>query len=224
MMCTILLARRAALALTIVAASMSFACPTAKADLIVMVQSVTVNAGSTDNPLDVVLRNTGPSDVIVEGFSFGISTANPGIHFTSATTATGLAPYIFGADSYYGPEIDTSNAASLTASDQDSTFAGVTVTAGSTVGLGHVLFDVDASVPPGVTPVPLDSFATSLSDPAGGNIPIDSLVDGAITVAPAAGAVPEPSTLLLASLGVLLLMGKRGQELFSDKQGRKWKN
>ena len=221
MMCTILLARRAAWIFALVAASISFACPPAKADMIVMVQSVTVNAGSTDNPLDVVLTNTGPSDVVVEGFSFGISTANPGIPFTSATTATVLAPYIFGSDSFFGPEIDTANGASLTASDQDSTFLGVTVTAGSTVGLGHVLFDVDASVPPGVIPVPLDSFATSLSGPAGGNIPIDLLVDGAITVASTPASVPEPSTLFLASLGVLLLMGKRGQELFSDKQGRK---
>lgn len=108
------------------------------------VQSVTVNAGSTGNLLDVALTNTGPSDVIVEGFSFGISTANPGINFTSATTA--LAPYIFVSDSFFGPRIDTANGAALIVSDLDSTFLGVTVTAGSTVGLGHVLFDVDASV------------------------------------------------------------------------------
>jgi hypothetical protein len=187
-------------------AALLFAAGVAQADLIVAVQSVTASAGSTGDTLDVTLADTGPAAVTVQGFSFGLSPVNPGISFTAATTATTLASYIFGADSFFGPEIDTSNGPSLTASDEDSTFLGVTVSANSTVGLGHVFFNVASSVPAGQYSVNLTAPATSLSDPANNDIPIDSLVAGTLTVTSRDGAVPEPSTWLLGLIGAVLLV------------------
>src|SRR5438094_451649 len=77
---------------------------TARASLVVSVQSVIATAGSLANGIDVELSNSGPSALTISGFSFGISIANSDISFTDANIST-AAPYIFGADSLFGPDL-----------------------------------------------------------------------------------------------------------------------
>ena len=74
------------------------------ADLVISVGSVTADGGSTGNPLDVDLTNTGPSAVPIGGFSFGVSIANPNVSFTDANTST-AAFYIFTGNSLFGPDL-----------------------------------------------------------------------------------------------------------------------
>jgi hypothetical protein len=173
----------------------------ARANLMVGVQSVTANAGSTGNQFEVFLTNTG-APVTVASFTFGITTSAPGITFTGAFTSTTPDPYIFAGHSLFGPEIDTATGTTLEASDiYDVPLAGATVGTGATVGLGEVFFDVAAGTPGGPATVSvLSSPFTSLSDPALNDIPIDTFGSGTITVIPGATTVPEPSTLLLAAL------------------------
>jgi hypothetical protein len=180
----------------------------ARADLVLNIQSVTVPAGSNGDTLDVTLTNTGPSSVTVGGFSFEISTPTPNINFTNATTAT-TAPYIFDGQSLFGPNIATTIGQKLDASDEFKVIgSGTTIGAGAIVGLGHAIFNVAAATPGGpitvsFTPGP----ATSLSTPAGANIPITTLNTGTITVIPT--AVPEPSVTVLAGVAVLVGLGAR---------------
>ena len=186
----------------------------ARADLIITVQSVTANPGTTGNMLEVDLTNTGPAaSPAIGAFSFGLSTTNPGITFTGATNATTLAPYIFDGLGLFGPNIDTSTGASLTASDLFSVIgSGTTIGAGATVGLGKVFFDVA----PGTLGGPIDVIlasdpTTSLSDTSFPPNPIEitKLTNGTITVTGSGGGggtqIPEPPTLaLLGSAGGIL--------------------
>jgi PEP-CTERM motif len=180
----------------------------AHAELILTMESVTASAGSSGNAFDVELINTGPVAVAVGAFTFGIATANPNISFTDASTATVLAPYIFAGDSLFGPDLTgPTSGQSLTASDLCAVCAGISLAAGTTVGLGHVLFDVSSSASGGVFAVNFAAFpATSLSDTTGDLLPA-TFAPGAITV-PGAVAVPEPTSLLLLLLaGVILAVG-----------------
>src|SRR5262249_3004242 len=136
-----------------------------RADLIVSVGSTSVDAGTTGNPLDVELTNTGPAAVTIGGFSFGVSIANPDISFTDANTSTVLQ-YIFAGNSLFGPDLTgPTSGQSLNTSD---VFAGAnngtTLGAGTTVGIGHLLFDVAALAGPGSFAVNLSAPFTSLSD------------------------------------------------------------
>jgi hypothetical protein len=181
--------------------------------LSVNVQSVTATAGDTGDALDVTLTNSGDAVVTIGGFSFGIVTANTDITFTDATDATTAGPYIFQTDSLLGPDLapfDFVPGQSLIGSDlaDDS---GITLSAGETLGLGHVLFDVAAGASPGIYAVTLESVesgATSLSDPNGNPINVDSLNGGTITI-DAAVSVPEPATLLLFAVGLVALGVRR---------------
>ena len=175
----------------------------ARAGLIVSVESVTANAGSTSDALDITLTNTGPSAVTVGGFSFGVSVATTNITFTQANTSTTTAPYIFDGLSLFGPVISTSTGQSLTASDLFANIgSGTTLGAGVEVGLGHLLFDVSQTASSGPVTVSLASFpTTSLSDASGNNIPINSLNGGAITIQ-SVTAIPEPPSLVPAITGI----------------------
>jgi hypothetical protein len=184
----------------------------AQADLILSVQSVTANAGSTGNTLELDLQNTGASAVSVEGYSFGIMTNTSNIDFTGATTAT-TQSYIFSADSFANATLggnttgaftgQTLTAADFSLSNMDS------VAAGATVGLGEVFFDVAPGTGAGQIPVTLVTNPpdTVLSDPAGLPVNFDiQFIPGTTTPATitvnSSGppAVPEPSTLLMALL------------------------
>jgi hypothetical protein len=186
----------------------------AHASLVLSAQSATAAAGSSGNAFDVELSNSGPSDVTIAGFSFGIITANLNISFRDANTST-VAPYIFGANSLFGPDLTgPTSGQSLTTSDVFAiTMAGATIGAGITVGLGHVLFDVSPSATPGIFDVTLAAFpASSLSDPAGANLAIQTLSPGQITITGGGGSgVPEPSTLTMLLAGSILTLGYAGR-------------
>jgi hypothetical protein len=171
----------------------------ARADLIVAVGSTSAAAGSNDQFVDVTLENTGGSDITVESFSFDFSTSNTFVTFTSADIST-VDPYIFAGNSLFGPVISTTSPGqSITASDLDAA-GGAIVAAHSTVGLGEVLFNIAPDATSGIASLVLDGAGTSLSDVAGANIPITTLIDGQITITTGA-TVPEPS--LLAPLALL---------------------
>jgi hypothetical protein len=189
------------LPLLAVAAAALLAAQPARADVIVGVQSVPAVAGSTGNKFEVFLTNTG-APITVAGFSFGVTSSNPGITFTQATTATTPHTYIF-PSSFFAPVINTSSGTSLEAIDLDNNPLGETIGTGQTVGLGEVFFNVAANVASGVYPITLQPYpSTSLSDPSANNIPITTLRNGAISVSGGtAVGVPEPATLLLAALG-----------------------
>lgn len=189
----------------LVAATVLLAPSAARAALVLDIQSVNAVSGSSGNALDVTLTNTGPSSVTVGGFSFEISTPTPNINFTDATTATTTAPYIFGTHSLFGPSIATSTGQTLDASDTYSVIgSGATVDAGATVGLGHAIFDVAAGTPSGPITVSFTAGPlTSLSDPMGKLLTIDTLNSGVITVTETTNPVPEPPGLI--SLGAVML-------------------
>lgn len=186
-----------------------------QADLVISAQSVTANAGSNGNTLEIDLTNTGPNTVTgIAGFSWSISTGTSNIIFTGATTAdspqTTTYPYIFSgnsfADTFLGSDI-TSGIPGQSLSASDGTNSG-TVSLGvgalATVSLGEAFFNVAPGTPGGPIQVTFDTSVTTLSGPAAPpnfippSIPINTFNDGTITVN--ASAVPEPSTLVLALL------------------------
>ncbi len=144
----------------------------ARAATIVEVEAVSAAPGSSGNSFDVVLENTGPSAVTVAGFSFGL-TSSSNVTFTDVTTATApTTPYIFNGHSEFGPDIVLSaGAGAVSASDNYlPANAGFSVAANSTVGLGHVLFNV-APAASGVIAVNIQAFPdTGINDPNGINI------------------------------------------------------
>ncbi len=174
----------------------------ARAGLIVSVENVSADAGTTGNTLEVDVTNTGGSAVAIAAFSFEISAAGgSGITFTGADTDTSVNTYIFAGNSLFGPTISTMTGTTLDASDiaaSGSTSLGTN----STLALGLVSFDVAGSAPSGPVNVTLTGYpATSLSDPNASNIPIDTLNNGTITISQS--AIPEPSSVVSATLGFL---------------------
>lgn len=180
----------------------------AEASLIITVGNVFSNSPSSSNTLEIDLTNTGPASLSLAGFSFEIEVTDPHITFTSATIAT-VAAYVFAGNSLFGPIISTSPPGqTLDVSDLWGGAGGATIAAGATVGLGHVFFDVSAGDLSGLVTVMLSPFPfTSLSAPAGNNVSVDTLTNGSITIAPS--AVPEPSALTLALLGLAALASIR---------------
>jgi hypothetical protein len=171
----------------------------AQAGFIINVESVSANAGSSGNTLEVTLTNTGSAQTIA-GFSFGISTGTSNIDFTQATISTTPDTYIFAGDTLSTGRIDTSNGQALLASDFSASGNGTSVGMGATFGLGEVSFNVAPGTSPGPITVTLNSLQTSLSDPSGTGIPA-TLNGGTITVnSSGPSPVPEPSTLLMAVL------------------------
>jgi hypothetical protein len=178
----------------------------ARAGIIVSVESVSANAGTTGNTLEVDVTNTGPNAVDIAAFSFEISVpSGSGVTFTGADTSTSMNPYIFTGNSFFGPQIGTPSGTplgtTLDASDL-ATSGSTTLSTGETLALGRVSFDVAGSAPNGPVTVSFSGFVpASLSDPNQNTIPIDTLTNGTITISQ--GAVPEPSSLVSATLGVL---------------------
>lgn len=175
--------------------------------LIFSVQSVTAGPGTSGNGFDVLLSNTGPSAVTVAAFTFGISIANNSISFTDANTST-TAPYIFSGHSLFGPDLTgATSGQSLSTSDVfDTVMSGTTMGVGSTVGIGRVLFSVSPTAGAGVFPVVLASFPlTSLSDPTGNNLAVQTLSPGQITITGV--TIPEPSTISTMLLALACILG-----------------
>ena len=151
----------------------------ARGEVVLTVQDVTAESGTSGNALEVLLTNTGPSAIDVAAFSFGISVATADVVFTAADTATASATYLFDGISAFGPDIRLPGQGEgqvLDASDADDTLSGVSVGAGGTFSLGRVLFRVAAGAESRDVAVALAAFpATSLSDPDLSDIPIGDL-------------------------------------------------
>jgi hypothetical protein len=180
---------------------------TARAGVIIIGQSVFAAAGSSGNSLDIDLTNSGPSAITIAGVSFGISIGNPNISFTDANILT-AAPYIFGANSLFGPDLTgPTSGQSLSSSDVISIpLSGITLSSGATMGLGHIIFNVAGTATAGAFPVSFAPFPiSSLSDPAGNGISINTFSNGQITIT--AAAVPEPSSRLPLLTGIVLVAG-----------------
>jgi PEP-CTERM motif len=173
----------------------------ARAGITVSVQSVSAGAGTTGDTLEVDVQNTGAS-VNIAAFSFEISVPfSSGVTFTGADISTSLATYIFAGNSFFGPDIAFNTGTTLDAGDL-AIAGSTTLGTGETLGLGLVSFDVAAGTPLGPVTVSLTGFPfTSLTDPNQGNVAIDVLETGTITITGA--AVPEPSSLVSATLGLL---------------------
>jgi hypothetical protein len=185
----------------------------ARASVLITVGSASANRGDIGDFLEVVLTNPGPGTQNIGAFNFEISVpSGSGITFTSVTTSTS-GPYIFAGDSFAGPIISDLTpfpgpGQTIDASDLSNSGNGTNVDAGTTVVLGHVLFNVSGSAPLGPVSVTLNTItpgATSLSDSLGNNVTYTGN-DGKITIT---GAVPEPSTLVLVWLAVPGLVALR---------------
>lgn len=177
-----------------------------RANVILTVGSVSAAPGSTGNSLDVTLTNTGVTALTVFTFNFTISTSNTDITFTSADTSTAV-PYIFAGDSLFGPIISTSSPGQTLSASDAAASGGDSVAGGATVGLGHVFFDVLPTAALGSFDVVFstDIAHTSLSNSAGGNIPINTFTSGSITI-----ATPEPGTIAFLGSGlVAVILAKR---------------
>jgi hypothetical protein len=192
----------------LLAAVLALLCgPAARADLVFAVNDVTAVAGSTGNTtLEVSLTNTGSvASPEIAAFQFQlIVLGTSGVTFDDVDISTANNPYIFGSDTFAPPlSFDTFPNTAFTASDVYTTpNSGVTLGAGQTVGLGRVTFDVDPAAVglESVTIVP--DVTDRVSDPNGNpiNLPYQ-FVNGSIDVTSAA-SVPEPSSLVLALLGI----------------------
>jgi len=183
----------------------------AGATTILTIQSILASSPSSGNTFEVDLTNTG-APLVINTFSFELMMADTHFNFTSVTDGTLLNPYIFAGHSLFGPNLDFPPASGqmVTASDSyDTPSAGATIGTGLTVALGQVFIDVSAGLAAGPYSVSFISAGTSLSDPNGNPITIDSEIPGTITIGGA--GVPEPSTLGLFGLGAVALafIGKR---------------
>jgi hypothetical protein len=189
--------------LAVAGLSLGFGLP-ARAGIIVSVQNVSANAGTTGNTIEVDVTNTGPSSVDVASFSFEVGIASSsGVSFTGADITTSTAAYIFAGNSLFGPNIAFNTGTTLDAADA-AVMGSSTLGSGSTLALGRLFFDVTSSAPIGAVPVMFTPFpSTSLTTPTLDNIPIDTLTSGTITVMPST-VVPEPSALVSATVGLFL--------------------
>ena len=192
------------------AACLLYSVPVRADSLEISIESpINVNAGTSGNGFDVLLTNLSGPAVSLAGLTFEISVPSTDIQLSEANTATLLDPYIFNGNSLFGPNITVSNTGQdLSASDLYSVIgSGITLGAGATVGLGHILFDVSATAHSETVPVTFTAFpATSLSDDLSNNVPINTLTNGQIDII---GTVPEPSyLLLLLTAGAFLMVGR----------------
>ena len=176
----------------------------ARAGLIVSVSSVSAAAGSTGDTLEVDVTNTGaPVDIAAFGFEISVPAAS-GVTFTGADDNTTANIYIFAGNSAFGPNIGMVSMGGTQLDGTDIAAAGsTTLGTGATLGLGNVFFDVSSMASPGpVTVTLVPDPGTTLTDPNQGNISIDTLNNGTITIT-GGTTVPEPSALISATLGLL---------------------
>lgn len=201
-----------------VTAGLMVAAP-AHASLILNIQSVSYAPGSNGDSLDVTLTNTGTSAVGVASFQFDISTTNTSINFVDATDLTTLAGYIFpnavsfdyqftgttdilpnGANSNSGQ-----NFASDIPSDLDVNGTNISIGAGATVGLGHVIFNIASNATTGPATITFDQANTILDTFNGTTdvpLTITTFNSGTVTVG---AATPEPAVFGPALLGLACL-------------------
>jgi hypothetical protein len=169
-----------------------------------------VAAGSSGNSFDVLLTNSSGLDYSIDGFSFDVASSSSDVTFTDATTSPATAPYIFDGESLFGPDIIGPGSTATDINGSDIGASSFSLTPGTTVALGQVLFDVSSTAPTQVVTFSLNGFpGTSLSDEAGNDIPIDTFIGGQFTIEGATAPVPEPSTLILVFAAVPLVFVRR---------------
>lgn len=200
----------------VVAALLAGSATAADAALVVSIRQPSgAAAGSTANTLEVDLTNNGPSAVAIGGFAFELTANNSAVTFTGATTAT-ASRYIFAGNSFVemalmSSDISTgtsSNPPTIDASDNVFTpLSGTTIGSGATYGLGLVSFNVAARASSqSVTIQFTGSPSTSLSDPLGNDVVIDSLMGVTFQISAGTNAVPEPATILLTGSGLAIAL------------------
>ncbi len=122
--------------------------------------------------------------------------------FTGVTVDTLTAPYLFGTLQAPPFSFDAFPSQDFSASDFDLSAPGfVTSNPGDAFGLAHVAYQVDPGAPGGLVTVSLVSAGTSLTDDVSDAV-LFTPRDGTITLPQ---AVPEPSSLVLSSLGACLV-------------------
>jgi hypothetical protein len=145
-------------------------------------------------------------DVASFSFELIVSTAS-GVLFTDAITATVSNPYLFAGtgggsvDPGFTQSLDPFPDTGFAGSDTEFTFASINVGPGTTFGLGLNSYQVGANAPAGDVPIAFVAAGTSLTD--ANDAPIDFTTDdrnGVIHVG--ASAAPEPSSLVLALIGL----------------------
>ncbi|MDB5350576.1 MAG: hypothetical protein JWN86_1823 [Planctomycetota bacterium] len=181
--------------------------PAAHAGLVFTVNDVTAAAGSTGNTtLEVSLTNDSTTDATPEiaAFQFRLMVSGAsGVTFTDADILTANNPYIFGTNTSAPPlSFDTFPNTTFTASDIYTILnSGVALDPLQTVGLGRVTFDVAPSAGGLVVVTIVPNFTDSVLDPDGNRLDLPyTFVNGSINVTPV--AVPEPSSLVLALVGI----------------------
>jgi hypothetical protein len=205
---TITVRLRAALTISLALACFVAASAPARADLVFGIADASATVGSSSNSFDVTLTNSGPSDVVIAGFSFEITTTSAHVNFSDVTVSTQSAPYIFCAYSEFGPDITifASGNTVLAGDNYVTPYEGVTLATGQTLDLGHVVFALDSTAPS--TPIPINfttDASTGVNDPNG--IPFQDLSipgPGVLTIQVGGAAAPEPSSFVLALQGLLL--------------------
>jgi len=143
----------------------------------------------------------------IAGFSFEITTTSSDVSFRDVNYNTQSAPYIFGKNSLFGPDIITSTPGGNTVSADDNYATpnqGATLAEGQTLDLGHVLFALALSAPPMPIQLTFADFPdTGVNSPSGAQYTIvpPAPADSQISVG---AAVPEPASVLLGPQGLLL--------------------
>jgi hypothetical protein len=173
----------------------------ARAGIVVTAQSVS----ASDGAFDVFLTNTGTSAVDIAAFTFEVNVSSSQIAFTDATTSTTTSPYIFAGNSLFGPDILASismSGTTLDAGDVTADASNVSVGAGASFGLGHVFFTTTGTLIGDATVSFTGSPLTSLSDAVGTDVPITKFTTGTII---GVAMIPEPSSLILATIGLATL-------------------
>jgi PEP-CTERM motif len=189
--------------------------------LIISAPDITAAPGSSGSFL-VLLTDTDPSgsqpfSVFSDSFQITATAGQTDVTFTGATTSTGGPPdYIYPdslANVLFGGSIDT--AAPGSSFPTMTSFAAVdsavstatTISPGDVVSLGLISYTISASAAPGAVIALQFGGNTnpfnSLSDAAGNPVAFTTM-DGSITISGGTAVVPEPSTLTMAMLAVVI--------------------
>ena len=184
-----------------------------QAGLVIEAPNITVGPGSAGS-FDVLIRSTADSFTVASDTVELSLTGLSGVSFTSVSIAT-VTPYIYGANS----------ATTAGSTFTFSTFPGTqfevfdflfpsgaqTIAPPQVFGLVNVQYSVAANATPGASGALAFGPDTSLADANANNVDFTA-PNGSITISSSA-AVPEPSTLVTATLallgGFLLIRSKR---------------
>lgn len=176
---------------------------TSRAEFIVSAETVTAAPGNTGF-VQILLTNAFATSETLSSFSVDIALGGTGGQFTGVDDQTSLA-YVFDGFGTGTLTFDTFPNAGFILSDISLNTDGfVTLSAGQTVGLGRIAYEVDSNAAEGLRPITFITGPTTLFTDAANNVYADSdisLHSGGITVQGSASAVPEPSAVVLFVIG-----------------------